>query len=346
MHNDPNSEAEKAVLETALSWHVRLMGGDAGEADWIAFTQWLEADPAHNTAYDNVALAWDAVDEFAPAKARTESTNPDSNVVSLDLEKSRKSKILKPWALGAGFSAIAAALALVLIAPSYFGHDNPIVETQYTTAIGEQKTINLADGSTVHLNTGSTITVRMDEQTRLIELQKGEALFAVHHENKRAFIVEINNLRVTDIGTRFDVRKDHDRILVSVTEGVVEIERKTPRTNIQIAASDGDPIRLVEGQQAVQFSNGDIETRSFDVLQETAWKQGNLVFREDDLATVIAEVNRYFSKPLRLETMELSELHFSGVLQISDQDRAVHDLTTLLPLIATDTGPEIVLSKK
>ena len=40
------------LRETATAWHLRLE--TATQEDWLAFTDWLEADPAHNLAYEQV----------------------------------------------------------------------------------------------------------------------------------------------------------------------------------------------------------------------------------------------------------------------------------------------------
>ena len=45
-------------MEQALAWHLRLR--DADETAWEEFTAWLERDPAHNAAYEEVATRDDA----------------------------------------------------------------------------------------------------------------------------------------------------------------------------------------------------------------------------------------------------------------------------------------------
>ena len=46
---------DEPIREQAAQWAVRT--GDPGFADWDAFTDWLEQDPAHAEAYDRVAAA-------------------------------------------------------------------------------------------------------------------------------------------------------------------------------------------------------------------------------------------------------------------------------------------------
>ena len=53
------------IEEEAIAWVLRLR--EAGADDWEAFTLWLEADPAHQAAYDEAALADLEAEELAPA---------------------------------------------------------------------------------------------------------------------------------------------------------------------------------------------------------------------------------------------------------------------------------------
>ena len=350
MTNKSHISVQNALEEKALHWHVRLHGGDATEADWLDFTSWLEAEPAHNDAYDLVALAWDAAEDLTDstpvaANDSDETHNQGDNVVAFPLHRLRKAVIAKPLAFGGGFGAAIAATLLVLMAPVFLGSNGSIDPTLYATAIGEQRTVTLADGSTVVLNTNTSIAVTMDKNGRRVELQKGEAYFNVHHEKARSFIVAANSLRVTDIGTRFDVRMDADRTLVSVTEGIVEVAPLNHKTDT--IGKPSATLRLVEGQQAIhKMDTAEIIVQQFDPTQITTWQQGYLVFENDDLGSVVAELNRYFPRPLTLAQNDLAKLHFSGILQITDQKRAVRDLTALLSLTADETDNGISLRNK
>ncbi|MET0362420.1 MAG: FecR/PupR family sigma factor regulator, partial [Sphingobium sp.] len=49
------TDATADAREAAIAWHVAMPSMD--EAQWTAFTAWLEAEPAHAAAYDEVASA-------------------------------------------------------------------------------------------------------------------------------------------------------------------------------------------------------------------------------------------------------------------------------------------------
>lgn len=356
MTKGASHHGQEGPREEALRWHVRLHGGDASVEDWQAFTRWLEADPAHNDAYDEVALAWEdsgvlaAGDDCAPAadpadppKAATPGNVPD-NVISFPLHRWRRAAQARPWAFGGSLGAAIAATLLVLLAPVFLNRGAMAGFTEYSTGIGEQKTIALADGSTIMLNTNTTLAVRLGRDARQVNMKKGEAFFTVHHDSARPFRVALNDLTITDVGTRFDVRDDKVRIVVSVSEGMVELAPRAAGDRHEAALPAAQ--RLGAGQQAVHTPGDGLTVRPFTPAKDLAWQQGQLVFENDDLATVTAELNRYFTTPVKLASADLAHVRFSGVLQITDQDRAIGDLTAFLPIAAEKTQSGILLRPK
>src|SRR5262249_4542029 len=51
--------------------------------------------------------------------------------------------------------------------------------SDYATKLGEQRTVQLEDGTSISLNTSTRIRVRYSDRERRVELDKGEALFNV-----------------------------------------------------------------------------------------------------------------------------------------------------------------------
>ena len=74
-----------------------------------------------------------------------------------------------------------------------------------TTAVGEQREMQLPDGSMIALNTDSQLEVTYGENYRDVRLLKGEALFEVTRDPARPFIVDAGIRRVEAVGTAFVV---------------------------------------------------------------------------------------------------------------------------------------------
>src|SRR5262249_21762120 len=94
------------------------------------------------------------------------------------------------WLRGWQKLAMAVSLAILTVAAGtllLFEFSAPT----YATALGEHRSLELADGSTVELNSHSRIRVRYSKQERDVEIVEGQALFRVAHDTSRPFIVAV-----------------------------------------------------------------------------------------------------------------------------------------------------------
>src|SRR5262249_33751548 len=105
---------------------------------------------------------------------------------------------------------------------AWYGYDTHI-RNVYTTGIGEQHRITLADGSIVELNAQSKIRVRYKDRRRDVELLDGQALFQVAHDTTRPFIVHTDSTNIRAVGTQFDVYRKSTGTVVTVLEGTVAV---------------------------------------------------------------------------------------------------------------------------
>ena len=93
----------------------------------------------------------------------------------------------------------------------------------YATAVGQQTTTVLPDGSQIILNTNSQIRVKYGDQYRQVHLLQGEALFTVAKNSSRPFRVYAGSGQIQAIGTAFSVYLKGPVVQVTVTEGRVAL---------------------------------------------------------------------------------------------------------------------------
>jgi transmembrane sensor len=200
-----------------------------------------------------------------------------------------------------------------------------ITALHFETRHGEQLTRRLADNSVVHLNTDSAVTIRYGKTERLVMLRSGEADFEIAHEPDRAFRVIAGSAEVVDLGTKFDVRLEHDSTVVSVVEGRVAVgssdssQKHSPRF-VQLSADQ--QIRVTEGE-------GPATPVAVDAQRTTAWLHRQITFDHEPLEQVAAEYNRYTSKPIEIGTPALRNLQISGVFATDDPEAFIAFLRSL-----------------
>jgi transmembrane sensor len=317
-HPDP-------VEQAAADWFVRLQG-DAALEDWTAFQAWLEADPVHAAAYDEVEALWIDLEDAAPVEAA--SPVPPDNVVAFARRPVRPTRrlIWTGLATAAAAAAVVAALLPQLTRPTF---------TEYATRRGETREVALADGSKLMLGSATTLRVRLDRAQRDVTLVDGEATFDIAHMESRPFVVAVADREVRVLGTEFNILSHDDRLAVTVRRGVVSV-----------SGGDDGAVRLTKGQQLVHTQGAPASlVRAADPDAVFAWRSGKLVYRETPLADVVADLNRYASVPIRVDPSAAS-VKVSGVLLIDKEAAMVRRLELFAPVVSQKSAGEIVLKAK
>ncbi|MCW1430764.1 FecR family protein [Novosphingobium sp. JCM 18896] len=327
-------EIEGAVIEQAALWHERLARDPQRTRN--ALDAWLVASPAHAQAFAEVeatlAIARDAADDPGLLALRHQTL-------------ARVALRRRPWY---GSRAVAAAVALVLAVPTvWLGYpyvatlasgDAEVTSQHYRTAIGNRRTIQLADGSEVTLNTDTALDVAYSARERRLVLQRGQALFKVTKDAARPFTVTSGLRQVTAHGTEFDVRVDADLFRVALLEGSVSVT----------APADKQAGRIMLKPNEVLTARGNrIAVDSEDVHALASWREGLLVLHDRDLRSAAAEMNRYDARHIEFADERTARMRISGAFRLGDTKAFAEALTDVLPIeTAESTSNRIVLKAR
>jgi len=334
-------EDELRIAERAAEWHGVL--GRTGphrprEQEYAEFMAWLTESPKHIREF-LLLQAWEietqgvdsqreiSVDEIVRKLSANvvslkqgERHDPKTTAASLDLpSSSRENRVTRiRWRWVAGLAA-ALAVAAVLSWQLYQGRT-------YSTAIGELRTVELADGSKIELNTASQVHVNFTNQLREVQLVQGEALFKVQHDTHRPFRVYAGASVIQAVGTQFTVDRRPLGTIVAVIEGKVRVytsplEHSLPTS---VVAEDTRGI-LIAGEQARLDPRGQIQKREpIADTNATVWRQRRLVFRDDALADIAAEFNRYNRKlQIVVEGETARNKRYGGIFDADDPESIV-----------------------
>lgn len=312
---------EDSRREAAAEWVVRLQAEDLHESDVRAFDAWLDASPANARAYDQALAVWTAYGREAER-------------VSEALSQRRTAPISRRglW-FGAGAVAAAAAGALVLLPQLR----SPATEV-YATGVGQHRTITLADGSTLALNAATRLSVTLRRDRREVTLDQGEVIFDVAHDPRRPFEVAAGDRTVRVVGTQFDVRRQDGELSVTVARGAVEVR---PAEGVPGRAYRLRPDQRLEHHEGA----AGVQVAAVDAQEVLGWRSGRLVYREQPLGEVIADLNRQFPTPIRIEDEALAATPISGVLILDDQDAVIRRLALLVPIRAVRSDAGLVLRR-
>jgi len=197
---------------------------------------------------------------------------------------------------------------------------DPMVSTETLhTAIGQQTTVQLKDGSQVVLNTNSVLVAEQHVRSRQLYLQQGEVLFKVKH-GWQPFTVYANQAEIRDIGTVFNVRHTQPGAVVTVVEGSVEVHTAQQKRLL----TKGMSVNLQAGTIADQCCNAEHTA--------TAWQQGRLMFDATPLAEVVAEIQRYHVGQIDMADQRIAQYRLSGEYDIKGIDALLDVLPEILPV--------------
>jgi len=204
----------------------------------------------------------------------------------------------------------------------------PLATQAFRTDVGQRSTVTLPDGSTVTLNTDTVVRTRADGEQRLVYLEKGQAYFKVAKDRRHPFVVTAAGRTITALGTAFDVRVDRGALKVVLVEGKVRVEAlsagpaatvRTPQGPVAaLAPQPGQATEMVAGSQLVAPDDADWRLTRTDVVRETSWTRGQIIFDDEPLGAVVEELNRYSDKKMVVAGDGLAATPISGTFKPGD----------------------------
>jgi transmembrane sensor len=296
-HDAATPASSAMVIEAqAAEWLRRRHFWNWSADDEAALEIWLAQSLAHRVAYWRLGAALSRTERLAILRAAQRRQYWPA--------RGRR------WpGLFQAFAASILVTALGIAAVNYLLRPR---EQTFSTAIGGHRLLTLADGTNIELNTDTRVRVLTGGGKRTVWLDKGEAFFQVRHDPAHPFVVIAGKRRITDIGTKFEVRRDADRLRVAVLEGKVRFGTVDGGGQAPALLTRGDvavatPSTLFVSHQSQKTLNNDL-----------GWRNGMLVFHHTTLAAAAAEFNRYNARKLVITDRAVSQMTINGTFHVGD----------------------------
>ena len=331
----------REIAAEAALWVARLHGPDRDPAMEREFQAWQARSPAHREAFGRCTDVWMEIPRVKVADA----------YAAVAAERQNKERHVSR---GSTWRWASAAVLAVVLAAGVLQLQDWNRQGSYTTAIGEQRSVVLEDGTRMLLNTNTHLHVRMQGDRRTVDVDGGEALFEVAKDASRPFVVRVAGSEVVAVGTAFAVKyvdspKKSNALAVTLIEGKVTVqpakeggaEGLAPAT--LVALQPGDRLQIDHGPSG---SRGPVVS-SVDrpnVEQATAWKRSEAVFQDAPLVEAVAEMNRYNRTPVvLLGSLPAAGLRVSGVFRTGESAKFARAVAALHGLAVHETGGRLEL---
>jgi transmembrane sensor len=180
--------------------------------------QWL-TDEANLAYYSQLKKVWDDSRQLALTSTVDENRAWQKFQQRIHPAGARRTSF--------GWMRVAASVMIIaglgLLAYWVFGD-----RTKEMRVVAQKTVLNdtLPDGSVVTVNKGSSISYqsKFKGETRKVSL-KGEAFFNVTPNKKKPFIISVNDVQITVVGTSFNVKTINGKTEVVVETGIVKVTR-------------------------------------------------------------------------------------------------------------------------
>jgi len=301
LHSEEESTGNlDTVQDQAIAWFARLQDSKASQRDREEFAWWMASNPNHQAAYDKVVQLWQS-----PAL-----NDAISHYSAIPLQPAKRKSHPQRWA----------AAACIVLMSGWLLTVSGLIEhwqADIATGTGEQRRVALADGSTLVLNTNSAVKIDVAGERRGVTLLNGEAYFEVRPDNNRPFIVATGQGTVRVVGTRFTVSTGA-ATQVDVESGIV------------ICASQQGGSRQLTAGQHTSISNQSVAAiTGIDSSRAFAWLKGRLIFQDQALAEVIAELDRYHPGAIVIADARLGQTRITGNYKLNDTAAIVRSLAEI-----------------
>lgn len=305
----PSSVVPDEVIDQAIDWLIRLEMSDHIEASQLEFEQWLQQSSEHQLAWERVKSIRGSFSSLPsePLTKTIETLNNYSPPPSGNRRQVLKILSISGLMLSSGF-----------LTKEYTPWQRLIAD--YSTAIGQQQHVTLADGSQVILNTDSALSVDLAGKSRKFHLRRGEMnIKMTTDESHKSVMVKTPVGRISALATSFTLRLEKYRAQISVHEGRLKLLNRSGLTK-----------QVVSGE-SYWFSDQDILPATQGSIPMDAWVMGAIAGKNIPLGELLDELSRYRVGIIDYAP-EIKDHLVSGVFQLQDTDTTLKFLAQVQSL--------------
>jgi len=275
---------------------VKYLLGEASPEEKQEVNEWMSKNAANKENYLQLQKIWDNSKKLA-ANSTVDADKAWERFQKRVGGQNQAPKILKP----SRFSWMRIAASVILIAGvgilAYFMINNN-GSKEMVAQTGQNVLVDtLPDGSVITLNKRSAITYpsKFKGNSRAIAL-KGEAFFNVAPDKKKPFIISVNDVQVTVVGTSFNIKSENGITEVVVETGIVQVTKA------------GKTVELIAGEKIV-ISPNDSNTTKEKVSDRlyNYYRSKEFVCDDTPLWKLVQVVNEAYNARIIIGRKELND---------------------------------------
>lgn len=248
-----------------------------------------------------------------------------------EINLTEENRVLRFYKLIYKYAAI--LLAPILIGALIYFNNSNIIEkenlVEQTVPTGMIHKLSLSDGSIITMNSESKIEFPISfkgKKYRKIRFE-GEGYFDIQTNKEHGFIVQLGQIDVKVLGTKFNIYsyKDENEIAVVLEEGKVSLSSN--KTEQAICC-------LVPNEMFVynKKKNKYRKYKGVEVENYLAWKEGRMIFENESFDKVLKRLERRYGFTTMIEDSALLNFSFTASFKNETLDEILKLITLSSPI--------------
>lgn len=202
---------------------------------------------------------------------------------------------------------------------------NQVSYAEIQCPLGVRTKFQLPDGSTGYLNSGSRLKYPVQfTGERKVELI-GEAFFDVVHNKEIPFHVNTKNLDIKVLGTTFNVIANED-------ERTEEIVLQTGKVDVSSREGNQVAVMIPNELLTLDIENQTITKKEVEASQYSTWKEGKLVFRNENMEQVARRLSRWYNAEVVVDDRLLDAYTFHATFSDEPLDEVLKLISITTPI--------------
>lgn len=311
MHNVPED------IELLMA---QYFDGSIQEDDRTTLKAWVEENEDHKKQFEQNQLIWQLSANQLDVDSAWENVSRRLNFDSKASKSQRSRFYLLPY-----LKYAAAVFILLLGAFLINNWMNEIGQMNHFAASDEMHEIELSEGTYVNLKANSSLYYpsNFEEKERKVKLE-GKAYFDVTENPSKPFIVDLDILNVTVLGTSFFIEAEErsDVIRVSVSSGKVKVEDLKETNTVFLIANEYIEYYRLTGKWS--------EKQNFR-QEEAEWLKKEFEFKNLSLEKVFLMIEEEFRLKIEYDS-SLSDCYFSARIETVHAEDIIEQICLLYKL--------------
>lgn len=223
----------------------------------------------------------------------------------------------------------------------------PTHDTHIVSGKGIRKKVVLPDGTLVWLNAGSKLSydTGFNQQKIRQVFLTGEAFFDVAHRKSQPFIVHTEKISVKVLGTAFNIQAypGENKSEATLIRGSIELsvndqsgQKVILNPSEKFAFSTEKKTMVINHVEPVKIGND-------EYIEETSWKDNQLVFQNETLEDLKPKLERWFNIEISIRSEQPKHYRFTGVFKNETINEALEAMQLIKPFTFKLTRYDVII---